>query len=575
MNFRKFLPLFTLLSLLAGCALPHQFSFNHDDEAQGAEVDAACAYFYYSWARTAHLNDDLLEAQDAYAKAMLCDPGSQFLKRQLVELLIVMGKKEKASMLVENMAADEELTNATRIELAGIFENLGRSASAIALMEEAVIADPTDGQSLLTLGFLYLRHERLPQARSVLETYVDRDPESYAGAVLLAKTYRIQGETKLAGKMYERVLELNWSMAQAVEAAEFYEGAGDVPRALTIYERLEAEDDVNDDLRRKMAALYVASSDFPKALAQLKIMRQESEQPERLDLAIGQLFLEQRDYPAAINHFQQMLGQYPEMTVVRPMLALAHHGAGDDKTARQVLAQVDPASPEFSDSMLITVRLFKDAGKEAAAISFLKGLLADEKRRRQVFSFVLADLYLKQGDEAKGQAVFEQALELYPESPRLLFEYGLYQEKCGRPQEALAYMEKVLALDGDDALALNYIGYTWAEQGVNLDQALDYVSRAAKARPEDGFVRDSLGWVYYRLGHFDQAVSELREAVTLEPDDPTINEHLGDALAKSGELTLAVGSYDRALRLYKDEDDRLHVKEKLAVIRGQLASPGQ
>ena len=81
---------------------------------------------------------------------------------------------------------------------------------------------------------------------------------------------------------------------------------------------------------------------------------------------------------------------------------------------------------------------------------------------------------------------------------------------------------------------LNYLGYTWVDQSQNLKTAMDYIRKAVKLKPDDGYYVDSLGWAYYRLGNLQAAVENLERAVELKPDDPIINDHLGDAYWRVG-----------------------------------------
>ena len=80
---------------------------------------------------------------------------------------------------------------------------------------------------------------------------------------------------------------------------------------------------------------------------------------------------------------------------------------------------------------------------------------------------------------------------------------------------------------------LNYLGYSWIDQGINLDEGMRMIRRAVEQRPDDGYIVDSLGWAYYRIGNYDEAVKKLERAVELKPEDPTINDHLGDAYGRS------------------------------------------
>ena len=150
----------------------------------------------------------------------------------------------------------------------------------------------------------------------------------------------------------------------------------------------------------------------------------------------------------------------------------------------------------------------------------------------------------------------------FPDDTRVWYEYGLYHEQIGNPDEAMKKMQHVLTIDPENPYALNYVGYTWADKGVNLQEALDYLKKAVASRPDDGFIRDSLGWVYYKLGDYEMAVKELKIAVSKQPHDPTINEHLGDAFLKAGDSENALIYYNSAVKLYSDK-----VKQEVLLLK--------
>ena len=557
-----------LLTLLVICGMIGCAATTNRQESQPAfpapePADTACSFFYYSWAHTAEMESHLLEAENAYKKALVCDPQSQFLKRQLVHLYIAMGKKEKAAAMVGALARNPDISSRSRLELAGIYENLGKTESAIALLQDGLKKDPTDSQSLLTLGYLYFRHKEITKARQALEHYIALEPDSYSGAIMLAKLYRAIGEDERAAAMYDKVLNLNWSTVQAIDAASFYESMHDTNRAIEIYEKLLENDESSEGLRHKLVSLYLGKGDYDKALDQLRIIRQDTIHPDKVDLAIGRVLMEQKKYKEAIDHFARMVLAYPDLEISRLLLAISYHETGDDDAARKVLSQVPPDSSEFTDAVLMSSRLYQDAGDLKNAAAVLEKTLKDKKRQQEVFYYVLADIYLKMGKEKKGEELFAKGVTVFPESVRFLFEFGLYMEKSGRPKDAMKFMEQVLQKDSNDPLALNYIGYTWAEQGIKLDKALDYISRAVHARPDDGYIRDSLGWVYYKMGKYDQAVDELKQAASLQSDDPTIHEHLGDAYMKLGKKEKAAQAYQQAISQFKDAKKRAKARKKL------------
>ena len=201
--------------------------------------------------------------------------------------------------------------------------------------------------------------------------------------------------------------------------------------------------------------------------------------------------------------------------------------------------------------------------------------MADPDHRYLSFYVTLALLHVEWHDAGQGLAVFQRALsELGPE-PEVYFEYAVYLDRIGDKAGAMAKMQRVIALDPHDPHALNYVGYTWADQGDNLEQAREYIEEAVRLKPQDGAIRDSLGWVYYRLGKYHRALEELELAVQLLDDDPVIHDHLGDAYRQLGHVDEAQAAYRRALELLGPEGDPelrhlIESKlEKLAVDQGR------
>ena len=123
-----------------------------------------------------------------------------------------------------------------------------------------------------------------------------------------------------------------------------------------------------------------------------------------------------------------------------------------------------------------------------------------------------------------------------PEKANWLIYYfrGICNERTKKWNDAEADLKKALELYPDQPHVLNYLGYSWVDQGVNLDDGMKMIRRAVEQRPDDGYIVDSLGWAHFRLGNFEEATKHLERAVELKPEDPTINDHLGDATGRSG-----------------------------------------
>ena len=140
---------------------------------------------------------------------------------------------------------------------------------------------------------------------------------------------------------------------------------------------------------------------------------------------------------------------------------------------------------------------------------------------------------------------------------------GICFERDKQWAKAEADMKKALELYPEQPHVLNYLGYSWIDQGVHLDDGMSMIKRSVEQRPDDGYIVDSLGWAYYRLGNYDEAVKNLERAVELKPVDPTINDHLGDVYWKVDRMLEAKFQWSHARDLKPDADELKTIEDKL------------
>ena len=178
------------------------------------------------------------------------------------------------------------------------------------------------------------------------------------------------------------------------------------------------------------------------------------------------------------------------------------------------------------------------------------------------------------GNVLRGRKDFNGCADIYskgidnighPDKPNWPFYYfrGICYERDKQWSKAEADLKEALVLYPDQPHVLNYLGYSWIDQGVHLDEGMRMIQRAVEQRPDDGYIVDSLGWAYFRTGNNDEAVKHLERAVELKPEDPTINDHLGDAYWKVGRTLEAQFQWAHARDLNPEPDDLKKIAEKL------------
>lgn len=196
------------------------------------------------------------------------------------------------------------------------------------------------------------------------------------------------------------------------------------------------------------------------------------------------------------------------------------------------------------------------AGRDAEAEKILADLAAGDERSQLIGAQTAQKLEKYQ----ESIPVLEKLAAAHPDQAPTAFLLGAAYERSGQKDKAVAELRRVLTIDPDFHAALNYLGYTFAEDGVHLDEALQMVSRAVALDPDNGAYVDSLGWAYFRSGHLDQARGYLERAARLEPEDATLQEHLGDVYVALGQKERARQAYQRSLELGGDNADKVRHK---------------
>ena len=208
-----------------------------------------------------------------------------------------------------------------------------------------------------------------------------------------------------------------------------------------------------------------------------------------------------------------------------------------------------------------------DTGKVPEAKKHLQELIeADPSDLR---SYLALGSVLSDAKEYKDMAaLYDRAVTAIGPVPTrnhwsIFFQRGIAYERLKEWEKAEPNFRKALELNPEQPQVLNYLGYSWVDMSINLDEGLDMIRRAVSIKPDDGYIVDSLGWAYYRLDRFSDAVAELERAAELKAGDPTINDHLGDAYWRVGRKLEATFQWNRALGLKPEEAEIPKIKLKI------------
>ncbi|MCB1782690.1 MAG: tetratricopeptide repeat protein [Alphaproteobacteria bacterium] len=266
------------------------------------------------------------------------------------------------------------------------------------------------------------------------------------------------------------------------------------------------------------------------------------------------LFDEYSDESARVFGFMA-LHLDPNLTDAKLLLAhiAARHERYDEAIAHY--RAVPENSPEYLDTQRKIAEIMVKQENDQDALKILSSLAT---KKDDVASMIeIGDIYRKQENYGAAIDAYKKAAKTFGgEIPasywHLYYVLGMSYERAGQWDNAEQALKAALKLQPDHPYVLNYLGYAWADRGMNLKEALHMIRKAVSLRPDDGYITDSLGWVMFKMEQYDDAVPELEKAVELLPYDPTINDHLGDAYWKVGRKLEARFQWERA-KNYTDD----------------------
>ncbi|MEE2690511.1 MAG: tetratricopeptide repeat protein [Pseudomonadota bacterium] len=257
----------------------------------------------------------------------------------------------------------------------------------------------------------------------------------------------------------------------------------------------------------------------------------------------------------------------PDLEDARRLVGVILAIYGDHDGASKVLSEIPPSSPHYEQSRIEMASGLVVRKRADEAIALLKDAIRRDRNGVEL-RWTLANVYASEGQHEQAVKTLDGVLdrqrdEPLPDAWRYYVTRGGSLLELGRWPEAEKDLKRAVELAPEQATALNYLGYSWAERGVNLDEAFALIEKAVALEPQSGAIIDSLGWAHYQRGDYKEAVGHLEKAASLEPEDATITDHLGDVYWRLGRRVEARYQWKRALELEPSEKLKSALEEKL------------
>jgi tetratricopeptide (TPR) repeat protein len=516
----------------------------------------------YLAGRVARGQSDTDAAAVYYRQALVRDPGNEVLVEQSFLMEISEGNWSRAEALARELMQAQP-SNRTARSFMGLMDFKAERYAAADEHFKAASANPIgELTSTLARAWLYLAEGKAQEALGLLDAPKQPEWAQYYLRYHRALLADVAGRPAEARATYERISKADQKTLRiALAYARHAANAGDAKLALSI---LKAHFD-----RTK-------SEGHPSALA----LQEEIEGGRRPQLLIttpsegmaeafyglGEALTGEGGISVGAVYLQFALYLTPQFPFALAALANAYEATKRYEAAIEVYDRIPRGTPlqlsidirkalnlnqleRVDEAQKVLEEVARENAQDIRPLDALGSIMRSHKRFGEAAEYYTRAIALIGKPEPKHWSYF--------------YSRGTCYERLKKWPAAEADLQLALRLSPDQALVLNYLGYSWIDQNRNLRQGLALIEKAVRQKPDDGYIVDSLGWAYFRQGNFKEAAKHLERAVELRPEDPVLNDHLGDAYWRVGREREARFQWDQALTLKPEPEDVEKIKRKL------------
>jgi len=496
------------------------------------------------------------------------------------------------------------------LNLARLYSDSGDMTHAIDVLS-AVPEDDRTAKMDYALGMSY---DQLKENKKAIDAYgkaFEMEPDNLDAERGLAQALLNDNQLAPALKHFEAISTADPQDAQTyLRLAEIERRQGHYEQALTTLKKAKALASDSLEIGFNEALIDDSLGHYDEAAQALQLLVKQTTHPDGqyaeaeknnrsifLD-RLANIYREQNKTDLAVQSYQLMVamgGEYAERGYQGQVDA--YRDAKQYDKATQVAQQAALAMPKDKTIQLMLAGQLADTSKSEEGIKEAKAQLKGNAGDREVH-LALAQMYtrLRRWKDATDEIDAADALSSKPDGKMqalgasgpvpanaddkiyIYFLRGALDERQKHYDSAEEQFRKILAIDSNNSMTLNYLGYMLADRGVKLDDALSMVQKAVQLDPQNGAYLDSLGWVYFKMGQYALAEANLRKASERIGQDPQVHDHLGELYEKTGRLKMAAGQWEQSLQEYAktvpadaEPGDVNKVQKKLDSARVKLA----
>lgn len=505
------------------------------------------------------------------------NPNDIYLKKKYAIELIRVGQLEESKTLLEEAFIQEKfLKETTGLILGGIYTAVGSPKIAIKTYEKVVKHNPKSEEACIFLGKAYALEKKFKKAVKLLSKCERKMPKNgifayYKGKISLSRKSR-----KSALTHFRKSLKRDKTFYQsAIALGLLYEEREKFAKAKKVYRNFLESNPMSFAILSRMVQIKFATEDYQNIIDYAQRLSSLDSNDLNLKVKLGILYTDEKRFDDAKGIFKEVLVAMPDSDKVLYYLASLFVQTGDYENALSYFNKIEIESSLFHDSHIQMGQILSAmAHDNQEALPKFETFVLEQSEKHDFLKVELKVLMAAFYEEKKN---YFKAISLVKglrthKSYNENHDYYLASlyEKIGKFVESRKVIEELITKNPNNAHALNFLGYSLLEQNIELDKAFIYIKKAVALKPDDGFIRDSLGWYYYKTGQLELALQEIKKARLAVKTDVVITKHLAIIYQELQRYEEAKKYYNEALKLCKvqsERDDVLKAMGELDVLR--------
>jgi tetratricopeptide (TPR) repeat protein len=552
---KRHLILAAMVLALAGCAsMPAAES--PADQAADRQADAFATYLSARFAAGQH---EMPDAARYYAQSLKNDPGNEAVLSEAFFYASTSGDMEAAGKYANEIVAKAPDARSARLALAVIAFRHKDYAEA---RKNLSLSAKGPFQSLVVSLFDAWGAAASGDAKAAMTDMNSLASQSGVEGLAAFHTALIAdflGQAD-ADADYKKAVSINRGSPRVIEAYGIYlERAGRIEDARALYQKYADDPSAAPLAQAGLARLATGKKPDP-------FIRSAGDGVAEGLFGIAASLSDESSAEVSILYLRMALYLRPDLALANLLLADRFESLGKFEEAVSTYRNIDKSSPYYRMAATQVAVDESRLGRKAEAIADLKQLAENYPNDSENW-IALGDAYRDQDNDQAAIDAYDRAEKALGTPQKrdwtLFYARAMAEDRAKDWDRAETDVNKGLKLSPDQPELLNYLGYSWVDRNEKIPEALAMLEKARRLRPYDGYIVDSVGWAYYRLGRYEEAARILEAAVLLVPGDPTINEHLGDALWKAGHRMDARFQWSHALAFANEDTDKAEIEQKL------------